>query len=730
MARSAITIGVALVLTGLLVCDQDSGLSQPTDDRTPDGTMQSVTSSGGTFDFPGGISLDVPAGALAATTQVGVVPVTSPRADSLVTQSGITDKRVLAVFDMRPANLAFLQPVTVTVPALPYSPGGLPYLFTLDTIAEACLPSITNLTADSSLGTVTVSVSGCSTFAVVEILGVLDSTALGKALDCRSGSISVAESARSSTSQQGTNQTCQVNKVDGAITYHSCAGAPTETWSFHEVSQACRPQLQITGPTEVSCGGSPFDVTVTLALASDPIPQSWLCLYTEYPSDATIAPQSGQTSSSGTLTATVTPGNKDVLVGVSADVTYVISYIAVSAGGAQESHTKTRLSTVRTAKTIMVNPRISAEASRATIGVDDRTEITVRVSCGEEQYSGTVRFRVAPACASLSAESDALSGNTARTTLYGDSEGTATVTATFEPSNGGSPVSATVDVVIGCMADSTLVAYSKALCDSINTAFRLGSRWRVQIEEDGSADSTCTHSCAVTDKCEDECSGVLEWHATALFEFTMPPPLQTLPCDVIELWSPAGTPLSQSKEMIRTEYRNRIDSLFSTVAWLDDGLTATETIGRQESGAYETNNWVATDCGDVTNPCSNTIHQFSGCSDTYSRQATRVVWLDWELGDPLPARFDASGGGEDPNYERPLTQTAQGNSFRWIPDGCHPVCDTATRIERSCFSAYVSPHADTVPLTAGTYPYDHTLGDPNKESVTGSVTVTCISGCP
>ncbi len=206
----------------LLHCHQDNGPNEPEPDDT---ATQSISPQGGTYDFPGGITLDVPAGAVGAPCQVTVELLEVPVIDTIVSQTGITDKRLLAAFEMRPIGLSFLEPLEVTVPSLPHSTYGLPYLFTVDTTTRACLPSVTSLVSDPDNGVVTATVAGCSTYAVVDILGVLDSTALTKTLQaagCRDRRASTQESSRQSMSQQGTDQTCVVSKVDGSITYHDC----------------------------------------------------------------------------------------------------------------------------------------------------------------------------------------------------------------------------------------------------------------------------------------------------------------------------------------------------------------------------------------------------------------------------------------------------------------------------------------------------------------------------
>lgn len=732
MARPHVFATVLLAAIALfLYCQQEDAPNEPSD-SDPGLT---ITPEGGTLELPNGIILDVPPGAVTASTAIDVQLLTDPLLDTIVEQSGIADKALLAAFQMRPADLTFHEPVSVTVPARDRQPGSLPYLFTIDSVTEACLPSVTDLTTDPDNGVVTVGVWGCSTFVVVEILDMLD-TSSAKALasaGCRAGAVGTQEGSRQVMTQDGTNQTCVVSKVDGSITYHNCSGSPTETWTFYEVGEACKPVLKITGaPSEAECQGSPFDITVNLTLATDPIPQTSVSLYREHPSDATISPNTGFTDAQGDFVSSVTPGSKDVIVGASADVTYVISYVAVSTTGGSEANTKTRLTTVRTKERVKVKPRMTLTAGEPVVDVDGSTNVTATLQCGSEDYSGTVEFSVAPAYGTVSSSSVAVSSNSASTRFTGTEEGTATVTATFSPSGDGASVTETVDIEVGCTVDTAFVNYADRVYDQIRSAYLFGSDVTVEVATSVIQDSSCSSNLVVSGASyeENSCSGYKTLTSTTTYQFSMPPMFPKLSCEDLEMIVFEEIGEEDNKLMIEFELYWKADSIIQE--FTSNSIQGSGDHTTSESGAYNTHNWVVDMCGVHPNPCQPTKETSSGCQDV---QGTHTVTAELGL-----YRNDAGTGvdldlyilsdqavpADQPTQTRVWTDERENveyeyTSYETDPDGAIIGCTSVPscveplqEFESTCgiaFSATSIPYENRVLFAPGSYPYSNVDGD-------------------
>ncbi len=737
---SMFTIIILVIVCAVMRCAYDISDFNPSD-----------AESGNKITFSDGITLEVPSGDLKSVSDVTVEILNSSGfLDSIVSQSGLKKKRLMAAFIMQPVGFSFDERVIVTIPSRPHTARGLPFLFVLDTTVRRCSPAYTELISDPDSGVVRVTLSSCSTYAVAEITGVLQDSSLAKTCDtsdCRNKRVTVKEVARDYNSQTGINApTCVISRIDGSADYHDCKGLPTETWSFHEVSDICKPELTITAQDEFDCGSAPFEVAFKITLGGEPLQNQFMTLTTNDPSDATITPGTGETLTDGTLKGTLSPGQKDVTVYAVAFVEYLIKYIAVN-GEVQQSESKQE--TLRESKTIKLNPRVSVSAAELSIGEDDNTEITATVECGDNKYEGTVSFSVAPAYGTVSPASAPLSNNKATTTFTGTEEGTATITATFTNSGGGSGVSRDTEIHVGCGADSVLVAYAKEIYDEFVQKYHFGTTWSVEIESYHLYDSSCGGNwrTSLHQFWEESCTGRAELNTTTNYILTVPQAPDSFTCEDIKMYENDIQDIELAKQWIAFDFYWKVDSVLTP--FFEEPLFGIGTHWTAEDGPWYTQKSVVDLCGVHENPCDIKKVQFSGCPKTdgshtttaelfFSREGEDLalidVYLDIEVLDytatpeELPIQTaEYTDLSNDVDFDITSYQTDENG----MVVGCTstPKCIGGPHEDEEACGIEFYPDGisfvdDTLRFIEGTYEYSNDDGTYMKK-----VTLTCTGGC-
>jgi hypothetical protein len=294
-----------------------------------------VGPDGGTFQFASGISLEVPAGAVATSQSIAIHLLDSAYADSMVSMTGIARKKLVAAFAAEPSGLEFDTAVTVTIPVGRRSFLGIPIHYVLDTANRSCSVVATDLTYDAAAGAVSIKLKSFSPHAVAEVEGALSRQVCDQTDTCRCGSIHVEETSQENVSENGS---CQVVQVDGYVEYLSCPGQPRETWTFYESSSGCVPQVTVSAPATVNKGGAAA-VNVSVSFGGQPVEARSVSLSST--PNGSIAPTSGATTG-GSLGATFTAGDAEGVATVTA--TAVVDYwnkVIVANGQVIDSVTRT-----------------------------------------------------------------------------------------------------------------------------------------------------------------------------------------------------------------------------------------------------------------------------------------------------------------------------------------------------------------------------------------------------
>ena len=217
-----------------------------------------LTPGGGLFELPGGLCIDIPAGAVSEKTSFQIRLLEAGEVEPYL-DIGQTEKSFMAGVEIVSDGIAFNLPVSITVPIDPLEdPNSLPYLFYLnrktgtlipdlpvsaEAIASDILLANTNPVGkyfDVDCSTGELGISNLMDFPPEDWILVM--AAMNKVLEhsdcvanpCRCCRFRV----RSSDSDIVEDDRCKNVSITGDIQYLDCQGQPTETWNAkHESIQ-------------------------------------------------------------------------------------------------------------------------------------------------------------------------------------------------------------------------------------------------------------------------------------------------------------------------------------------------------------------------------------------------------------------------------------------------------------------------------------------------------------
>ena len=138
--------------------------------QPPGPELQVVGPEGGIFGFPGGVVLDVPAGALSSATPLTVDALSCADVDGVLAEQVYAShrRRCLGGFSGGPDGLAFARPVKAWLPVLALNPSEFPLLGTVNLSQRTYAPRTTRLRYIAAAGVVAADVSH---FSDVVVLG-------------------------------------------------------------------------------------------------------------------------------------------------------------------------------------------------------------------------------------------------------------------------------------------------------------------------------------------------------------------------------------------------------------------------------------------------------------------------------------------------------------------------------------------------------------------------------
>jgi hypothetical protein len=307
------------------------------DGGPPADNSQRIGPEGGTLSFPGGIEISIPAGALTTAIDVTMSPLDAVAAESVLSQSGLVTRHLLAAFRAAPDGQSFAIPVHVRLPIAAPSFFGLPAHYVLDPDTGTYNIAWTEITLDPNALMAEIALKSFSSHVVAEVKDAIKNGCPGEA-PCRCGRVFAQEQ---SEDKMFSKQDCQVSRIQGSAQYLDCPGQPTETWLFTEISDGCVPRLDVVPESSDIQPGeqTPVEIKV-LDVENRPIANQLVTLAAWGP--GSIAPTSSRTQADGTIAATFGSTAQEGTARVEATTTveYVTSLIAVN-GEVVESPTHT-----------------------------------------------------------------------------------------------------------------------------------------------------------------------------------------------------------------------------------------------------------------------------------------------------------------------------------------------------------------------------------------------------
>jgi len=188
--------------------------------------------AGGSYFFPNGITLEVPAGAVSAPTTVATRLVAPASIDAFINRYGLVTKHCLAAFDGTPHGLTFSQPVRVKMRTKPLPTlNSIPLHYKADLEHEIADYATTDLDFNTRTNIAEFTLTDFSLHLVPadELQLTLDDCLLPGS--CRCGWISALET---SVDREVSGE-CHAIEVSGIIKFHDCPLAPEEPFSFSDI---------------------------------------------------------------------------------------------------------------------------------------------------------------------------------------------------------------------------------------------------------------------------------------------------------------------------------------------------------------------------------------------------------------------------------------------------------------------------------------------------------------
>jgi hypothetical protein len=136
---------------------------------TPAGAGHIIDSNGGTFEYPGGLTLVVPPGAVIAPVEVELTPMECGPLDAILNDRALSTKPVkycLTAFSGAPSGFEFESPVLVRLPLESLASGTIPFLADIDENAGTYQILPTVIDYDGTAGIIQVQLTGFSGKAV------------------------------------------------------------------------------------------------------------------------------------------------------------------------------------------------------------------------------------------------------------------------------------------------------------------------------------------------------------------------------------------------------------------------------------------------------------------------------------------------------------------------------------------------------------------------------------
>lgn len=310
-----------------------------------------IPAAGGTIALADGITLVVPAGAVAADTAVQIRKIDPQELLTVFSERGIDPAKVIAGFEALPDGLTFQKPITVRFSGIRALNGAIPVIHYVDFKTNAYQMAGTEASYDPSAGVIDLKVSHFSGVSAEELENLKAAEYCED--NCRCKKLTVKSEAGDVACSEGN---CQIvdNKV--SVTFDDCEPPYTEVSYIQEISAGCAPKISLTTGKSTLKTGESTSGTAKVCIGCKALKDQSITFSRSGP--VSLSPTDAMSDAEGKGSTTITAGETEgkATVTAASTVSYNTYWIYAQAGGVEEK-TKGPLKTksVSASKEIMVS---------------------------------------------------------------------------------------------------------------------------------------------------------------------------------------------------------------------------------------------------------------------------------------------------------------------------------------------------------------------------------------
>jgi hypothetical protein len=279
-----------------------------------------ISTQGGTYTFPEGIVMKVPAGAIESDMRVFLEYVDTVEVLPILRRRGVTKEEFLACLRCYPDGIEFDQPVEVLLSA-DLEPGDIPFVSYMNIFSGKTKPEVTTILCDPENNTIAIELSHFSDFAVELVTEFKKLSEECQTKPCRCIKYKVTQKDSDFTCSEGK---CQITESDIEVTFPECENQAVEKNFVLEISEGCIPELHLTAGSQIVSPGGQTQISAKAMIGCKPLESQSVDFYLSGQLPATLNPTYGLTNADGNIPTTFTAGNEEGLVTVTARST--VSY--------------------------------------------------------------------------------------------------------------------------------------------------------------------------------------------------------------------------------------------------------------------------------------------------------------------------------------------------------------------------------------------------------------------
>ena len=324
----------AMLLTILLLITSCNCLKTSTEPTNPpDENTLTISPDGGEYNFPSGIRLRVPAGAVEDDTDISLKVLSRIELQPVLNEYGFKEEDLLVYIEGKPAGLTFNTPVELILSS-DIEDGDIPLLYNVKKDTTCSISSNSKIKFNSKHNELIISVSHFSSFFAQIVTSLRDLFNIECLTDpCRCGDTKIIQGDKDYLCSIGD---CQITETKVTVIFPEC-GTKEES-IMREISPGCDPKLVLSADSYIVPTGGQTNIMANIKLGC--APQSGLNIdFSKTVTNlATLNPVSDNTNSDGSVQTTFTAGDTEGIVSVRAwsTISYYSSTLSANAGGIKE----------------------------------------------------------------------------------------------------------------------------------------------------------------------------------------------------------------------------------------------------------------------------------------------------------------------------------------------------------------------------------------------------------